>query len=164
MRVILVTGSSGFVGQNLCSVLERREDISLLRYDIQNTAEDLHVALDQADAIFHLAGVNRPKDPKEFVTGNTGLTQDICKYLMEKGRKPLLVITSSAQAALDNPYGLSKRQAEKTVADYANWGNTEKILTQRREGATDLIDASPNKTPLCVSASLRQTLFRMKYE
>ena len=115
---ILVTGANGFVGRNLCSVLDRREGLSLLRFDIENTAAELHAALDQADVIFHLAGVNRPKDPKEFETGNTGLTQDICQYLMQKGRKPLLIITSSSQAALDNPYGISKRQAEEAVADY----------------------------------------------
>ena len=119
MQNILVTGSNGFVGKNLCSVLERLKDVTLLRYDIHNTLTELHAALDQADVIFHLAGVNRPKDPKEFETGNTGFTQDICKYLMEKGRKPLLVITSSAQAALDNAYGISKRQAEEAVAAYA---------------------------------------------
>ncbi|MEI8351495.1 MAG: NAD-dependent epimerase/dehydratase family protein, partial [bacterium] len=119
MQNILVTGSNGFVGKNLCSVLERLKDVTLLRYDIHNTLAELHAALDQADVIFHLAGVNRPKDPKEFETGNTGFTQDICKYLMEKGRKPLLVITSSAQAALDNAYGISKRQAEDAVAAYA---------------------------------------------
>jgi UDP-2-acetamido-2,6-beta-L-arabino-hexul-4-ose reductase len=119
MQNILVTGSNGFVGKNLCSVLERLKEVTLLRYDIHNTLAELHAALDQADVIFHLAGVNRPKDPKEFETGNTGFTQDICKYLMEKGRKPLLVITSSAQAALDNAYGISKRQAEEAVAAYA---------------------------------------------
>jgi len=116
---ILVTGANGFVGKNLCSVLERLKDVTLLRYDIHNTLAELHAALDQADVIFHLAGVNRPKDPKEFETGNTGFTQDICKYLMERGRKPLLVITSSAQAALDNAYGISKRQAEEAVTAYA---------------------------------------------
>jgi UDP-2-acetamido-2,6-beta-L-arabino-hexul-4-ose reductase len=116
---ILVTGANGFVGRNLCSVLSCREDVILLRFDLHNTLAELHAALDQADVIFHLAGVNRPKDPKEFETGNTGFTQDICKYLMEKGRKPLLVITSSAQAALDNAYGISKRQAEEAVAAYA---------------------------------------------
>jgi UDP-2-acetamido-2,6-beta-L-arabino-hexul-4-ose reductase len=119
MQNILVTGSNGFVGKNLCSVLERLKEVTLLHYDIHNTLAELHAALDQADVIFHLAGVNRPKDPKEFETGNTGFTQDICKYLMEKGRKPLLVITSSAQAALDNAYGISKRQAEDAVAAYA---------------------------------------------
>ena len=115
---ILVTGANGFVGRNLCSVLEQRDDITLSRFDIENTSDELHAALNQADVIFHLAGVNRPKDPKEFETGNTGFTQDICKYLMDKGRTPLLVITSSAQAVLDNAYGISKRQAEDAVTLY----------------------------------------------
>jgi len=121
MQTVLVTGANGFVGRNLCSVLERREDVNLSRFDLENTTDELHAALEQADVVFHLAGINRPKDPKEFETGNTGFTQDICKYLMAKGRTPLLVITSSSQAALDNPYGISKRQAEEAVAEYDNY-------------------------------------------
>jgi len=145
MQNILVTGSNGFVGRNLCSILSRREDIVLLRYDIQNTTAELHAALDQADVIFHLAGVNRPKDPKEFETGNTGFTQDICRYLMEKGRKPLIVITSSAQAALDNPYGVSKRQAEEAVAAYATHCLSEsKIHNPESKISFSLIYRLPN--------------------
>ena len=116
---ILVTGSCGFIGQNLISALQVDPDVALLTFDLENTPADLANALDQADVIFHLAGVNRPKDPQEFATGNTGLTQSICQHLIAKGRKPQLVMSSSVQAELDNPYGVSKRQAEEAVQQYA---------------------------------------------
>ncbi len=116
---ILVTGSCGFIGQNLISALQVDPDVALLTFDLENTPTDLAHALDQADVIFHLAGVNRPKDPQEFATGNTGLTQSICQHLIAKGRKPQLVMSSSVQAELDNPYGVSKRQAEEAVQQYA---------------------------------------------
>ncbi len=119
MKHALVTGSGGFVGRNLCLELARREDITLLRYDLENSPADLHAALAQADVIFHLAGVNRPQDPKEFETGNTGLTHDICAQLIALGRNPMLVLSSSIQAELDNPYGVSKRLAEEEVRHYA---------------------------------------------
>jgi UDP-2-acetamido-2,6-beta-L-arabino-hexul-4-ose reductase len=62
MKKVLVTGSNGFIGKNLCSVLRRREDVELLVYDLDKRPEDLDRALGQADYIIHLAGVNRPKD------------------------------------------------------------------------------------------------------
>jgi UDP-2-acetamido-2,6-beta-L-arabino-hexul-4-ose reductase len=119
MRFILITGSSGFIGHALCMELERREGVTLLRHDIENSSEDLHAALARADVIFHLAGVNRPQDPKEFETGNAGLTGEICSRLIETGHSPLLILSSSTQAELDNPYGISKRRAEEEVREYA---------------------------------------------
>lgn len=99
--------------------LARQEGITLLRYDVENSPEDLHAALARADVIFHLAGVNRPQDPKEFADGNAGLTREICTRLTALARKPVLVFSSSIQAELDNPYGISKRQAENEVFLYA---------------------------------------------
>jgi UDP-2-acetamido-2,6-beta-L-arabino-hexul-4-ose reductase len=119
MGVVLVTGSEGFVGRNLCATLARLEGVTLLRFDLQDTPEDLDRALGQADVIFHLAGINRPLDPKEFEAGNAGFTARICGRLAALGRAPKLVLSSSVQAALDNPYGASKRQAEDQVRDYA---------------------------------------------
>jgi UDP-2-acetamido-2,6-beta-L-arabino-hexul-4-ose reductase len=116
---VLVTGSDGFVGRNLCAVLSRTEGVSLLRFDVENTPEELESGLAQADIIFHLAGVNRPKDPSEFQSGNADLTGAICGRLLALGRSPRIILSSSTQAALDNPYGLSKRQAELAVTDYA---------------------------------------------
>ena len=71
-----------------------------------------------ANFIFHLAGVNRPQDPEEFTSGNAGLTKTILSHLVEQGRATPLLISSSIQAAQDNLYGLSKREAEEAVFYY----------------------------------------------
>lgn len=118
MKTILVTGSNGFIGRALCMDLARREDVLLLRHNHESTQAELHEALARADLIFHLAGVNRPNDPAEFLSGNAVLTQEICSHLIKIGRAPKFVFSSSIQAELDNPYGLSKRQAEEEVQEY----------------------------------------------
>lgn len=116
---VLVTGSSGFVGRNLCAELGRREGVHLYRYDLDSDAADLERGLGSAELVFHLAGVNRPRDPGEYHTGNAGFTEHICRRLAEMVRHPRLILSSSIQAELDNPYGLSKRQAEQAVEHYA---------------------------------------------
>jgi len=116
---VLVTGSNGFIGKNLCSVLRRREDVELLVYDLDKRPDDLESALEIADVVFHLAGVNRPKDTDEFETGNAGSVDDVCKKLRTIGRAPKIVLSSSIQAELDNPYGVSKRNAEEVLRGFA---------------------------------------------
>lgn len=116
---VLVTGADGFVGRNLCASLALRADVELIRYDVSNTREELSQALAVADVVFHLAGVNRPTREEEFKTGNADLTKSLCDELLAAGRSPLLVLSSSVQAELDNPYGASKRQAELAVDAYA---------------------------------------------
>ncbi len=115
---ILVTGANGFVGKNLCVELARREGVRLWRYDLESAPGDLDEALASAEVIFHLAGVNRPRNADEFRAGNTGFTDEICRKLIDSGRKPKIVLSSSIQAELDNPYGLSKRGAEDAVREY----------------------------------------------
>ena len=75
------------MGRNLCANLEVREDCELIKYDINNTHDELREFLSQADFVFHLAGVNRPKDESEFKEGNTDLTRDIVDILGELGKK-----------------------------------------------------------------------------
>lgn len=116
---VLVTGAAGFVGQNLSVRLSRENDISLLPFDIDNSESELIEALSDADAVVHLAGINRPLDPSEFVTGNVGLTSAIADAL-EKLKRPLpIIFSSSTQAELDNEYGKSKRAAEERLKFYA---------------------------------------------
>ncbi len=115
MRV-LVTGAKGFVGRNLCLALGRMEGVEVLRYDLGNTRAELEEWAGACDFVFHLAGVNRPKDPAEFATGNTGFTEELLA-LLERRPVPVL-LSSSIQAALDNPYGVSKRAAEDAVRAY----------------------------------------------
>ena len=117
---VLITGANGFVGQNLVAHLNERADVEVLRFTRENTQEDLPGLVAQADFIFHLAGVNRPQDPKEFQTGNTDLTQALGDALKACERQVPVVYTSSSQAELDNPYGASKRGAEQVLLDLAN--------------------------------------------
>jgi UDP-2-acetamido-2,6-beta-L-arabino-hexul-4-ose reductase len=118
MKTVLVTGSDGFVGKNLRVTLQYREDLRVLCFDVQDDPAILTTLLDQADFVFHLAGVNRPQNPEEFQAGNTGLTQYICSYLSANPRKVPIALSSSIQAVLENPYGASKRGAEEAVFEY----------------------------------------------
>lgn len=115
MKAVLVTGSEGFIGKNLVTRLRQTGAYTILRYDKDST-DELSALVNKADFVFHLAGVNRPKDEDEFKAGNQDLTEQILKLAAPK-KLPIL-ITSSIQATLDNPYGKSKRGAEKLVAAY----------------------------------------------
>jgi UDP-2-acetamido-2,6-beta-L-arabino-hexul-4-ose reductase len=112
---ILVTGAKGFIGKNLVVALKRRDALVLWEYDVDSSPAELQQALSQADVIFHLAGVNRPENVEEYWKANTELTRHLCEALKSQRRKPVFVLSSSTQAALDNPYGISKRLAEDIV-------------------------------------------------
>lgn len=118
LKTVLITGSEGFVGKNLHITLQHRDDLRILCFDVQDDPATLTSLLDRADFVFHLAGVNRPQSPEEFQTGNTGLTEQICGHLSSKGRRVPIALSSSTQAAQDNPYGASKRGAEDAVFEY----------------------------------------------
>tara|TARA_B110000438_G_scaffold284986_1_gene314592 strand:+ start:281 stop:1396 length:1116 start_codon:yes stop_codon:yes gene_type:complete len=118
MKSILVTGSNGFIGKNLVVSLKRRTDVNVIEYDLDSPKKLLEEGLANADVIYHLAGVNRPSRIEEFSEGNFDLTREICDILIKINKKPLFVLSSSIQAALDNPYGLSKRKAEEVVINF----------------------------------------------
>ncbi|MCM1983004.1 polysaccharide biosynthesis C-terminal domain-containing protein [Lyngbya confervoides] len=118
MPVILITGSKGFIGQNLNIALRRCSDVKVLTFDSNNTLDELDEFTESADLVFHLAGVNRPNDDADFIEGNVKLTQRLCESLSNKGKPTPLVLSSSTQAQLDNPYGRSKYQAERIVQNY----------------------------------------------
>jgi len=115
---ILVTGAEGFIGKNLIVALKRRDDVDVIEYDVDSPAGLLEEGLSKADVIYHLAGVNRPERVEEFTEGNFDLARQICDTLWRLNRAPLFVLSSSTQAAMDNPYGLSKCQAEEAVFDF----------------------------------------------
>jgi UDP-2-acetamido-2,6-beta-L-arabino-hexul-4-ose reductase len=114
MRV-LITGADGFVGKNLQLRLRERKDVELVTYTRADSVADLPKLLEGVDVVFHLAGVNRPKDPQEFVAGNAELTQVLSDMVRNSGRPMRVILTSSTQVRMDNPYGLSKRQAEQSL-------------------------------------------------
>ena len=127
---ILVTGASGFVGKNLLSQLRNvrdgkaknyavEADLTLYEYDLDSTPEELDQYCRNADFVFNLAGVNRPQDPAEFMKGNFGFASTLLDTLKKHGNTCPVMISSSIQAALDNPYGESKRAGEQLLFDYA---------------------------------------------
>ena len=132
MKRVLVTGSKGFVGRNICAVLRRREDVELYEYDVNNKPEDLGSALGKIDCIIHLAGVNRPEDPGEFESGNAGSLKEICSKLQKVGRAPKIILSSSIQAELDNPYGASKRHAEEILQRFSENSGAECVVYRFR--------------------------------
>ena len=112
---ILITGAGGFVGKNLCAELRCRGYDNLLTFDIDTPKQVLHEYARRAEFVFHLAGVNRPKNPEEFYSGNRGFTEELLHLLAEAGNKAPVLVTSSIQAELDNDYGKSKREAEELL-------------------------------------------------
>ena len=127
---ILVTGAKGFVGRNLCSQLRNiaegkarwydcPSDLTIFEYDIDSPKELLDDYCREADFVFNLAGVNRPKDPAEFMQGNFGFASLLLDTLKRHHNACPVMISSSIQALLDNPYGESKRAGEKLLFDYA---------------------------------------------
>ena len=131
---ILVTGARGFVGKNLCSQLRnirdgkaRNYDISVdevFEYDVDSTPEELDEWCSRADFVFNLAGVNRPKDPEEFMRGNFGFASTLLDTLRKHGNTCPVMLSSSIQATLagrfgDSEYGRSKRAGEELFFRYS---------------------------------------------
>ena len=112
---ILITGAKGFIGKNLAAELTNRGFTGLMLFDIDTDPALLEQYAASAAFVFHLAGVNRPTDPAEFYTGNRGFTEHLLALLAAAGNTCPVTVTSSAQAALDNDYGRSKREAEELV-------------------------------------------------
>ncbi|MCW6033890.1 UDP-2-acetamido-2,6-beta-L-arabino-hexul-4-ose reductase [Pantoea sp. JK] len=116
---VLITGSEGFIGKNLSLRLSEIESITVLTFSRQQSQQELVALLQDADFVFHLAGVNRPQNPDEFTTGNIDLTYSIYSIVadiaVKTGRKIPVLFTSSIHAVLDTPYGKSKREAENIL-------------------------------------------------
>lgn len=127
---ILVTGAKGFVGRNLVSQLHNIQagkarnyavsaDLKVFEYDIDSDPAELGVYCKNADFVFNLAGVNRPKEQSEFMKGNFGFATTLLDALKNNNNTCPVMISSSTQAALDNPYGESKRAGENLLFEYA---------------------------------------------
>ncbi len=127
---ILVTGAKGFVGKNLVAQLNNIKDgkarcygelkiDAVYEYDIDSTIEELDAFCKDCDFVFNLAGVNRPQNQEEFMQGNFGFASTLLDTLKKHGNKCPVMISSSTQAALDNPYGESKRAGEQLMFSYA---------------------------------------------
>lgn len=116
---ILVTGSDGFIGKNLIAELNNRKSGEIMAFDRENTLEELDSYASHCDLVFHLAGINRPKEEKEFGEGNIDFTNSLLSLLKGHKSKAPVIFSSSTQALLDNPYGKSKLAAEKVLSAYS---------------------------------------------
>jgi UDP-2-acetamido-2,6-beta-L-arabino-hexul-4-ose reductase len=116
---VLITGANGFVGKNLQLHLAERKDVQVACFTRGDDVADLATMLHGVDFVCHLAGVNRPQDPTEFVTGNVDLTRALCQAVgavaQATGKMIPIVYTSSTQADRDNAYGASKLGAENAL-------------------------------------------------
>ena len=122
MRV-LITGADGFVGKNLKLKLAERQDVEVVCFTRADSLSTLPGLVAASDFIFHLAGVNRPVDPADFVSGNVDLTEALCAAVgggaSTTGKLVPVIHTSSIQAERDNPYGASKLCAEVALQNLA---------------------------------------------
>ncbi len=115
---ILVTGAKGFIGKNLVAELKNQKLDEVFEYDLETEMSLLDIFCKEADFVFHLAGVNRPKEQAEFMEGNFGFTSTLLDTLKKYGNRCPVMISSSTQAALDNPYGSSKKAGEELLFAY----------------------------------------------
>jgi UDP-2-acetamido-2,6-beta-L-arabino-hexul-4-ose reductase len=117
---ILITGADGFIARNL-RVRLRELQLTDVDYVTRSTsANELAECAARAELVFHLAGVNRPKEEAEFMVGNANLTERLCKLLEQTGRKIPVAFASSTQAEQDNPYGRSKLAGERILTSYSD--------------------------------------------
>lgn len=146
---ILVTGAKGFVGRNLIENLKNVRDgknqnrpnliiNDIYEYDIDSTHDELEAYCKQADFVFNLAGVNRPKNTEEFMSGNYGFASELLDTLKKYGNTCPVMLSSSIQASLigrfkGSEYGKSKLAGEKLFFDYS-----------RETGARVLVYRFPN--------------------
>ncbi len=116
---ILVTGAKGFIGKNLVAELKNQKYADIFEFDKETNPALLNQYCKEADFVFHLAGVNRPKHSKEFIEGNFGFTSTLLDTLKKHQNTCPVMISSSIQAELDNPYGRSKKAGENLIFEYS---------------------------------------------
>jgi len=136
---ILVTGANGFVGKNLVAALQNIKDGKdkthpevkigdIYEFDLDTDKASLSGFCQHADFVFHLAGVNRPETEEEFVTGNFGFTSELLDLLKKHHNKAPVMLSSSIQAALDNPYGRSKKMGEDVLFSYGEENGVKTLI------------------------------------
>ncbi|QFF98021.1 NAD-dependent epimerase/dehydratase family protein [Psychrobacillus glaciei] len=116
---VLVTGAAGFVGRNLVAELKNRGYTNLFLYTREHSSEDLERFTKECDFVFHLAGVNRPKNESEFMEDNYEFTSKLLSLLKKHNNASPILVTSSIQAEFDNPYGTSKKAGEDLIFQYS---------------------------------------------
>ena len=130
---VLITGSRGFIGQNLLQFLKLKSGIDILEYNHKDKVEKLKKIIQNADFIFHLAGINRTYKKRNYLQSNYELTKKICNFATNSKKNIPILFSSSRQVLLDNAYGESKKKAERVLLSY-----------KRKTGAQVYIYRLPN--------------------
>ncbi|WNF37349.1 capsular polysaccharide biosynthesis protein CapF [Bacillaceae bacterium IKA-2] len=130
---LLVTGAEGFIGKNLIAELRNQDYTNIFEYDQKTDPSLLDKYCKEADFVFHLAGVNRPKDQSEYMDGNFGFTSTLLETFKKNKNTCPVMISSSIQAEQDNSYGISKKAGENLLFEYS-----------KRTGAKILVYRFPN--------------------
>ncbi len=126
---ILITGAKGFIGKNLVAELNNikeskargynlSSELTFFEYDVDSDPSLLDGYCKDTDFVFHLAGVNRPREQSEFMEGNFGFTSVLLDTLKKHRNNCPVMLSSSIQAELDNPYGVSKKAGEDLLFHY----------------------------------------------
>ncbi len=129
MMKILITGAKGFIGKNLVAELNNikeskargynlSSELTFFEYDVDSDPSLLDGYCKDTDFVFHLAGVNRPREQSEFMEGNFGFTSVLLDTLKKHRNNCPVMLSSSIQAELDNPYGVSKKAGEDLLFHY----------------------------------------------
>jgi len=164
---VLVTGAKGFVGKNLCATLRNIRDgkdrtkpdlkiEEIFEYDLDSTPEQLDAWCRECDFVFNLAGVNRPKDEHEFMTGNFGFASTLLETLKKHGNRCPVMLSSSQQASLtgrfgNSEYGRSKKAGEDLFLDYER--DFLKATTDHFFNEHESVESNEYSCDLCHSCS-----------
>ena len=116
---VLITGSDGFIAKNLIEYLSRIDNIELFLFQKEKIIKDLEKYIEEVDFIFHLAGVNRPKNSNEYYKGNIELTELIINLIEKNNKKIPILFSSSIQVGNGSDYAKSKEKAEKIIKEYS---------------------------------------------
>ena len=125
---VLVTGAKGFIGKNLIARLNTREDVEVYEYDIDTDSVLLLKYCADCDFVFNLAGINRPDNDEEFMKGNFGFATKLVDALKANNNHCPIANSSSIQASLSNPYGVSKKAGEDMLFKYGEESGAEVFI------------------------------------
>lgn len=125
IKTVLVTGTSGIIGRNLVDALEKSKKYEVLLYRREMSDDELKGLIMKADYLFHLAGVSRPTDSKDFYIGNTFFTKRVVDCIEATHKKLPIFFTSSVSVEVDNDFGKSKREAESILKQYGKDNEVE---------------------------------------